>query len=95
MTMTDTPALQAIWVILSRRRAVGMLETARRNSRPRLPREGRVPARSRPSARASAKSRSSITIAWAPWSLATAMMPLIAARSRPSRVLVGRRPVPG
>jgi hypothetical protein len=37
--------------------------TIRRNARPRRPREGRVPAHSRPSARAAAKFRFSITIA--------------------------------
>ena len=57
--------------------------------RPRLPREGRLPWRSRPSARASAKSRFSITIARAPCSLAVAMRALMAARSRPSRVAAG------
>ena len=67
----------------------GMPATARRNPRPRLPREGLVPWRSRPSARASAKSRSSITIARAPCRAAVAMMVLIAARSRPSRVAAG------
>ena len=67
-----------------------MLATSRRNARPLLPREGRLPARSRPSARASAKSRSSITIAWASCSLAMAMRLLMAALSRPSRAVAGR-----
>jgi hypothetical protein len=34
MTMTDRPALLAIWVSLSRKRAVGIPETARRKSLP-------------------------------------------------------------
>jgi hypothetical protein len=89
MTITDSPALLAIWTRRSRNFPVGMPETARRKFLPRLPREGRRPARSRPSARASAKSRSSITIARAPCCRAAAMRLLIAARSRPSRVAVG------
>ena len=66
-------------------------ETMRRNTRPRRPRDGRLPECSRPSARARAKSRSSITIARAPSARAMASRPLIAARSRPSLV-VARRP---
>src|SRR6266700_7721981 len=52
MTMTDSPALAAIWTSRPRNFPVGIPETARRKSRPRLPREGRLPVRSRPSARA-------------------------------------------
>jgi hypothetical protein len=89
VTITCRPALAAIWTSRSRNLAVGMPATARRNPRPLLPREGRLPWRSRPSARAPAKSRSSITTAWAPCSFAVAMRLLIAARSRPSRVAEG------
>jgi hypothetical protein len=55
MTMTGSPALAAIWTSRSRSFPVGMPETARRKFLPRLPCEGRLPVRSRPSARASAK----------------------------------------
>jgi hypothetical protein len=60
-----------------------MPATVRRNRLPRWPR----PKVSRPSARASAKSRSSIAITRQPWALARAMSWLTAARSRPSRVV--------
>ncbi len=83
------PRWQAIWASRPPSFPVGMPATARRNPRPRLPREGLLPWRSRPSARASAKSRSSITIARAPSRRAVATMVLIAARSRPSRVRGG------
>ena len=82
-------AWAAIWTSRSRSLPVGMPATSRRKALPRLPREGRLPARSRPSARASAKSRSSITMARAPCCLAVAMMLVIAALSRPSRVAAG------
>ena len=89
------PRSHVIWVSRSRNFPVGIPETARRNARPRRPREGRFPCRSRPSARASAKSRSSITTARAPWSFAVAIRPLTAARSRPSRVVAGSPGSPG
>lgn len=80
MTITDSPALAVIWTSRPRSFPVGMAETARRKSLPRLPREGRLPARSRPSARASAKSRSSMTKARAPRAFAVAIKALIAAQ---------------
>ena len=83
------PAFAVICVRRSLNRAVGMPATSRRNPRPRLPREGRVPVRSRPSARPCSKSRSSITTARAPCAFAVAMRRVTAARSRPSRVAAG------
>jgi hypothetical protein len=87
--MTCRPALAVIWVSRSRSFPVGMPEIMRRNARPRFPRDGRFPWRSRPSVLAPVKSRSSITIARAPCSFAVAMRVLMAARSRPSRVAAG------
>ena len=65
----------------------GCPRSCRRNPRPRFPCEGRLPVRSRPSVRASVKSRSSITMARAPASLAVAIMREMAARTRPSRAV--------
>ena len=87
--ITARPALAVIWTRRSRSFPVGMPATMRRNAFPRRPREGRVPCRSRPSARASAKSRSSITMARAPCWRAVAIRPVTAARSLPSRVAAG------
>ncbi len=92
-TMTGRPALLAIWTSRSRKRAVGMPATARRKPLPRLPREGRFPRRSRPSARALAKSRSSMTMARVPQASTVAMRLLMAARRCPSRMVAGN-PLP-
>ncbi|MBO0805854.1 MAG: hypothetical protein J2P25_22630 [Nocardiopsaceae bacterium] len=66
-----------------------MPATARRNARPRFPREGRVPDRSRPRSRASVKLRSSTAMAWQPRARARRIRSLMAARSRPSRRVAG------
>ena len=90
MTITDRPLFAVICTSRPRNFPVGMPATVRRNPRPRRPREGRFPVRSRPSARAWLKSRSSITTARAPCCFAVAMRALTAARSRPSRVVGGQ-----
>jgi hypothetical protein len=77
--------LAAICVSLFLNLPVGMSATRRRNRRPRLPREGLFPVLSRPSDRASTKSRSSMTTARAPWSHAVVMSWDTEARTWPSR----------
>jgi len=80
MTMTDSPALAAIWTSRPRSFPVEMPETARRKSG-RACARGPAARRSRPSARAAAKSRSSMTMARAPRAFAVAISALMAARS--------------
>ena len=86
----DRPALAVICTSRPRNLAVGMPETVRRNPRPRFPREGRLPVRSRPSARAVGE----VAGPRSRWPArrarrAVAMRVLTALRSRPSRVAAG------